>query len=258
MDAQGRGREHAFRACSLNVRGLHHPAKFAAVLAWAQERPYTAVVIQECHLRTSPFQWVRHTQGADAVWKGQSFYEPGTGKSRGCLVLLKASAIITNVKRVDLSGVPGAVGRVIRVDFELGGRPASLVCVYAPAKADARTGFFSSVLPLCLPTQGERAVFMGGDFNCIVDAMDYVGPAIRGAQRATELGAKHLANIMAGGGRLDLPPAPPWLVDAWRQTHPDTRDATHFSHSPHSRWAPSPGRTGARLDRWLVSADALQ
>ena len=61
---------------------------------------------------------------------------------------------------------------------------------------------------------------------------------------------------MQGGGgaappadRLGGLPDPPRLADVWRVANPDTADFTHKSAAHH---------TGARLDRWLVSAGLLQ
>jgi exonuclease III len=83
----------------------------------------------------------------------------------------------------------------------------------------------------------QRAVLMGGDFNCVLDIIDCAGHGQRRAQRAAEAGSRALAALMAAAQ-----PAP--LVDVWRQHHPQAQDVTYFTHS------------AARLDRWLV-ADTL-
>lgn len=226
------------RACTLNVGGIKSPSRFAAILSWASESEFQVFLLQECHLTTSPFDWVRGGHGADLTWSGSSHYLPGTGSTQGCLILLKHSLLLTDVSPVTVT----APGRVLRVDLTVGGHPASLVCVYAPVQEAERSEFYGITLPACLPDPRTRAVLMGGDFNCITHAADYVGPsASRGVQRAAESGAQALRSLMAGAD-----PTSPWLVDVWRAHHPDRVDATHISASHN---------TAARLDRWLVSSD---
>ena len=198
MGDEGRAGARMFSACTLNVRGLCSVHKLAATLAWAQEQPYTAVILQECHLRESPLEWARGQGGADMIWKGHAFYEPGTGHADGCWVLLKPSALITGVRRFQ-PPIPVAVGRVVRVDFELLGRPSSLVCVYAPARAHERPRFFTHTLPAYLPRRGERTVLLGGDFNCITDTADYIGPTERG-EGGPEGGERREGGRKRGGG----------------------------------------------------------
>jgi exonuclease III len=229
------------RACTLNLGGLHgNPEKFAAVLTWAAGAQFQIFFLQECSTgAASPFEFASAKLQADLIWRGWTFYAPGSPTSRGCMVLIKPTPFMGEPQQVQ---VPGGDGRLLRVDVDLAGRPASLVCVYAPAEPGQRAAFFSpqGALASCLPAQGERLVVLGGDLNCCVAAEDYVGrdPA-RGARRAAEAGAVQLRALMADRG----------LRDVWRHQHgPAARDATHLSAAHH---------TGARLDRWLVSQEVL-
>ncbi|MGQ3168975.1 MAG: hypothetical protein ACT6SG_20485, partial [Hydrogenophaga sp.] len=143
--------------------------------------------------------------------------------------------------------VDGAQGRVVRVDTEIAGRPASLVCVYAPAQPAQRAAFFGACLPACLPDATERRVLiMGGDFNCTLSPDDKVGTPVGSTSQHAEdkvgsrgVGAEQLERLVEERG----------LVDAWRRMRPTSRDLTHLSN----RW-----QTGARLDRWYVSAPVAE
>jgi len=228
-------------ACTLNVgQGGLSPARLGAVLNWAEGSPHHIFFLQECTGAASPFHAARHTRGAELGWRGHWFFEPGTPHSKGCMVLLKPTPHLQDPVQVACER-PGARGRVLRVDVLLAGRPASLVCVYAPADPLQRPSFYAEVLPECLPAPEARLVLLGGDLNCITSELDYCQPgAPRAAQRVAEPGAARLRQLMAGAG------AAPRLVDSWRRLHPHQVDVTHRSAA---------SSTGARLDRWLLSPE---
>ncbi|KAJ9520734.1 hypothetical protein QJQ45_007590 [Haematococcus lacustris] len=236
----------SFQAVTLNVRGLAHPHKLQALLDWAASSTAQVFFLQECHQAECLWQWAEAATGAKPGWRGQWFYSPGTGHSKGCLVLVKPSTILLSCTQVQLQ-VDGAQGRVVRVDAELAGKPASLVCVYAPAQPAQRAAFFGACLPACLPHATERRMLiMGGDFNCILSPDDKVGTPVGATSQHAEdwvgsrgVGAEQLERLVEERG----------LVDAWRRMRPTSRDLTHLSN----RW-----QTGARLDRWYVSASAAE
>ncbi|KAJ9529856.1 hypothetical protein QJQ45_022267 [Haematococcus lacustris] len=235
-----------FEAVTLNVQGLTHPHKFQAILDWAADSPAHVFFLQECHRAECVWQWAESATGAKPCWRGLWFYTPGTGHSQGCLALFKPSTILVGCSQVHLQ-VAGAQGRVLRVDAELAGRPASLVCVYAPAQASQRATFFSSCLPACLPLASERRlVIMGGDFNCILSPEDKVGTP-RGGNTAHPVG--WLGSRGQGAQQLQELVTERGLVDAWRHLRPGTRDFTHFS---------TPWQTGGRLDRWYIPAELVE
>ncbi|KAJ9530491.1 hypothetical protein QJQ45_012481 [Haematococcus lacustris] len=235
-----------FEAVTLNVQGLSHPHKFQAILDWAADSPAQVFFLQECHRAECVWQWAESATGAKPCWRGLWFYTPGTGHSQGCLALFKPSTILVACSQVHLQ-VAGAQGRVLRVDAELAGRPASLVCVYAPAQASQRATFFSSCLPACLPLASDRRlVIMGGDFNCILSPEDKVGTP-RVGNTAHPVG--WLGSRGQGAQQLQELVTERGLVDAWRHLRPGTRDFTHFS---------TPWQTGGRLDRWYIPAELVE
>lgn len=230
-----------FRACTLNVRGFgEHPDKVAATVAWAAASEFDVVFLQEASTGSAtPLAYAAQQLHTDLTWRGWSFYAPGPPKARGCWMLLKHSSHVQDPQQ---RVVANADGRILRVDLQLAGHPTTLLCVYAPATAAERVGFYSHAGPLavCLAEVGERLVLLGGDFNCCVEAADYQGNrGGRGRQRAGEAGARALQRLMQAHG----------LVDVWRHSNgPAAVDVTHVSTH----------HTAARLDRWLVSEQAVE
>ena len=223
-------------ACySLNLQGLRSPEQVAAVVAWAEESAHDVLFFQETHLSTAPFDFVRQQRGSELLWHGQQWYTPGNGRTGGCWVLMKRKACLTQMHCVDLQHVDKARGRVLRVDGLMDSHPVSLVCVYAPADPVDRAAFMETTLPACLPELGTRHVLVGGDLNTVTHALDYVGLEERvGRSRARKADARALVTLATNAG----------LVDVWRQAHPHDVAMTHFSAGT---------RSGARLDRWLLS-----
>jgi exonuclease III len=243
MAAAAEGALSSFALRSLNVRGLVSPDKLAALVADLVQAPVSVCFLQETHSRINPFEAARLTRGVDISWPGQSFYSPGEGKQRGCLTLFRHSPLLSQLQQVQLP--PSAAGRVLRVDGVLAGMAVSFINVYAPARQREQLPFYTDVLPQCLPAPGQRQVIMGGDFNVICQASDYVSfgsvGAGRGMTRAQHPAALRLLAIMQGDNHAH---PGPWLVDTWRALHPDAVDFTCMAAGRQS---------ASRLDRWLLS-----
>lgn len=198
-----------------------------------QEQRWDLVCLQETHHANADqaLAWCREGAGPGLSWRGEAFWNAGTSASRGVAILVRAGAPITAVRQVDHD----SAGRLLRVDFEVGSKPLSLVCVYAPAEVGpAQTSFFiHDVMPF-VPV--DREVLLVGDFNCIASPQDRVG---------TSSSSQRLAVHRDG---LDLVERRYALVDVWRSLHPTGLDFTHTSTS---------GSCSTRLDRWLVSSSLL-
>ena len=93
--------------------------------------------------------------------------------------------------------------------------------------------FLDTLLPL-LPS--DRALLVGGDFNCVSDAFDVLGGTADSFYRR-EVGY---------WGGLQRVQADRALVDVYRELHPTGQEITR----------PGP-QSAARLDRWLVSRPLL-
>lgn len=220
----------------LNVQGLTGP-KLVHVLSWLKELRVDLAVLTETRSTSSPEDLLRRQPGAGVLLPGaQFFHVPGTGHSEGVCIVLGPS--LANSEPQQAPSAPGP-GRAVRVDLLLRQQSVSVVGVYAPAQPADRSGFFADQLRPLLPADG-RPLLLGGDFNCVLEAADCVYPpgAAPPAHSSRHVGAVDLGALMAEHS----------LVDLWRQAHPDDRAHTHWS---------APASSGARLDRWLLSAPFL-
>jgi len=234
---QAAARHTALSLVSVNVGGLRSAAKLQQVLQWARTSEYHVIMLQEVGLAAHhPLLDLKGApgEGGSAVWAGSAYWSPGSAHSRGCLTLVKPHHAISHL---DGAGAPAAAqdGRLLRVDCRVGGRPASLVNVYAPTEPAERAAFVDAVRAV-LPA--DRLLVLGGDLNCVLQPTDVVGGVE--AQRSSRLRGADAWRAMAEDAGL---------VDIWRLRHPGRRDFTHWSAS---------ARSGARLDRWLISAELAE
>ena len=218
------------RLLSINVGGIQSDAvKRCAMFRLAAESGHHVILLQETHHSSAEQagQWCRAGSGPGGRWVGKGFWSHGESNSRGLGILVSAPEELLSDFVVQHNS---ADGRLLRVDATYSGHtPVSFVNVYAPNIATERKQFFEQRLQAVLPA--DRTILMGGDFNCVTDALDISGST--GSSRlegADELGCLEVAFS---------------LVDAWRMMHPGEKDITHSSARHGS---------GARLDRWYVSA----
>ncbi|MCA3501138.1 MAG: hypothetical protein IOC98_14125, partial [Rhodobacter sp.] len=140
-------------------------------------------------------------------------------------------------------------------DWDVGHIRLRLISVYAPASDPAsRQAFFEDLRLYLSP---DRVNLVGGDFNCALEARDRA--AAPGGAPAASSGS---VGIAAGPPASDAPVMRAdavalrsmmddhGLVDPWWRHH-SARDAC-FTHPA----TPKPCRP-ARLDRWLISSEAL-
>ena len=173
-------------------------------------------------------------------WPGLPFWAYGTSASRGVAVLVRDGIgwddpppTSVEIDALDISHMHEPAGRILRIDFSWCELLFSVVSVYAPSTSEHRQPFFAQQLLPYIP-QG-RHLIVAGDFNCVADDLD-VTPNAHGTRRTGYTGG--LATVMHTFG----------LNDAWREQHPAASAVTHVCAS---------SRTGARLDRFLVSTDVL-
>lgn len=230
----------------MNVQGLTG-AKMVVLLHWAQLSKYDVFVFLETHSATDPVCWgARQADGTGILpWRGWSYWSPGTAHSKGVLVLVKGSAPVTGMPASGVQAHDGLVtarGRVVRVDFTCGGHPVTLVGAYVPTDKAERIAFFQSVLPAFLPT--DRMLLLGADFNCVVSCFDHTDghapDAAAAAPRSTRLGGAAALSAMALTHDLH---------DVWRA-------AAGYAHVDFTHWS-AMHRSGARLDRWMVSGAGM-
>lgn len=217
---------------TLNVNGLGASGRAPALfhyLAHCCAQP-DVVCLQEVRLADAEAleAVLRHGQGPGLPYFGQAFFSPGTQTSRGVAILLKGSPALARVPAA--ASALDSDGRVVRVDLECQGLPLSIMCVYAPCGRMDRAAFFDGLHALVDP---GRTLLVGGDFNCITDAIDQTSA---GAHR------------FVASDRLQAFMQDRCMSDAFRVKHPLAREFTHVGTA---------GLSAARLDRWLVGAACL-
>ena len=208
------------------------------LLSWMKQQQLDMLLLPETMKNEDPVSYLQNTAGAGALWPGVAMHHcPGTGHTLGVTVVVGPTALLEDVRRVD--DVPDASGRVVGLDFKLCGHPFRLLAVYGPAQVDGRqrSDFYDNTLRAYFPADGRHLV-VAGDFNCVhnedLDCFYPVGtqPPQGGSTRLA--GSRELAGLMDGF----------LLEDIWRLRNPGRREWTHWSDAH---------RSGARLDRWLVS-----
>ena len=239
MNHRSPAERSTFKIYSINVNGgASRAAKLSHIMNVCHQ--FGISLLQDTRLCTDPLAGSPEEGGFSnpMKWKGRHFFSAGTKNSKGLLILINASAAVTNVKCTPPpSDQPLLLGRYQRLDFSLGGIDYTLHHIYAPANAQQRKQFYSLLLTLGLFNIIGRRQVAAGDLNCILSPWDRTGGGMR-----TD-GAEELFTLLAAAG----------MVDAWRFGRRHNEVA--FTH-----W--SKGRdggigTGARLDTFLLSASAL-
>ncbi len=219
------------RLLCLNPNGLQDSrAKRRQLFGALNAGPWDVIMLQEAHTASTAEVegWVRDGAGRGLPFRGVCFTNPHTSASAGTVTLIKSTAPVGSPV---LAAAP-AGGRLLSATFSYAGLEFSLLNVYAPHEPTSRRPFFSQDLPGVLPAEG--LTLAGGDWNCVCDADDVFGAA-PGTTRF--VGSAELQGVLQQRG----------LVDAWRRLHPKGRCCTHQATNG----------SGARLDRWYVTADLL-
>lgn len=219
------------RLLCVNVNGLQDsPAKRRQLFGALDAGPWDVIQLQEAHAASveEVEGWVREGAGRGLPFLGVCFANPLTSSSAGTVTLVKSSAPVSD----PLLAAAPAGGRLLAASLSYAGLTFSLLNIYAPNDETDRPSFFSRDLLGALPAEGF--VLAGGDFNCVEDAADVFGAA-PGTRRF--VGSAELQAVMQQRG----------MVDAWRCLNPQGRLCTHQATNG----------SGARLDRWYVSAGLL-
>lgn len=223
------------RLLSLNPNGLRDPPKRRALLGAFQRGPWDALCLQEAHTVSAQevATWAQEGSGLGMPLQlSGTFANPLSSQSAGVVALLKASAPITASRL----GTAPEGGRLLDVVLTYAGLELSLLTCYAPCRPAERPAFFSGALPAVLPH--DRPVMACGDWNFVPGLEDVAGAV--GAQQHRLAGGQEFEAVQVGHG----------LVDVWRHLHPEGSGITHVAAS-------AAGASGARLDRWYVSAQLL-
>jgi exonuclease III len=232
---------------SINVNGLRDARKRQHLFACLLDGPWQLILLQETHTANDEEvqQWMQEGAGPGRPWQGLGFWgHSGNQRSRGVAVL------IHHRSRDSLGKGPGTPsvqysatdGRAIRVEWGPVGQRVAAISAYAPSLPAERPAYFQQNGTLAAALQagiGATAqLLVGGDFNCVMDQRDIIGPHTQGGG-SRMVGSQELQDLMAAHG----------LIDAWRAIHPFTQEATH---------AATTNTSHARLDMLFMPATLIQ
>ncbi|PNH10030.1 hypothetical protein TSOC_003293, partial [Tetrabaena socialis] len=175
---------------TVNVNGMGTAPRAALLRVYLDRlaRRPDVVLLQEvkCAEAGAFEDALRRGAGPGLPWEGSVVYSPGSDNSRGAAVLLSAQASSRGVhvqqQEVDTEG------RVACIDLDVQQHRLRVVNVYAPAAGAERCLWLPS-LERYLDT--DRTLLVGGDFNCVVDALD---ESVQSPHRAR--GAPQLRSLM--------------------------------------------------------------
>ena len=200
------------RLLTLNVNGMTGPDKAAVVVSFLASTAADVVCLQElkCADKAALEAYLHAGVGVGMPYHVHSYVSLGTSRSCGVAVLVRAGVLPA---LPDNPTFADAEGRICRLDVKLGEHKLSIISVYAPASGDKSAFFTDRLLPHLPPAEEGRIIIMGGDFNCIMHAMDQ-----------TNESAIHR---FAGRSGLQHVMTQHDLVDAFREIRPTLRAYTH-------------------------------
>lgn len=145
-------------------------------------------MLQETHLKDAESVKLRQR------WVGQVYSAPGTGASRGVIILIaKHLSFRLSQKIIDKDW------RYVIISGHLQNEKCTLVNVYAPNIGQAE---FLSKLSVILSQFAADQIFMGGDFNVVIDpAVDRSGHPLPSDGKLTAA----LATIKVSNGDITIP-----------------------------------------------------
>lgn len=245
------GARRRLRLLTLNVRGLKEARKRSSLFLRLMTGGHDIVVLQEVHAAgmEEAQAWLAAGAGPGRPWRGESFWSPGQGASRGVAILFRDNFAGTNLQEEFSDGPtagPTSRGRVLRVGWrdQHTDQPWSVIAIYAPnTEAEQRT-FFAEDGPVCQalaagPTDAN--VILAGDFNNTLVVED--SSSRDAADQTQRAGAMALGDLVAHAG----------MEDAWLHHRARTppQGASGLPESRFTFWAAC--GTARRLDRAYVS-----
>lgn len=178
------------RLLSCNINGLRSRKRIDAVFTSFN---HDVLCLQETWWDAEVVQRI------ERLWPGPVFYSLGTPRSCGVAVLFRPG-VVANIRCVHRD----AAGRVLVLDFLLGGVEYRLGCVYAPCGGVERKNFFQELAGWC-----SASSLWIGDFNTVLSGLDQG----RRGRLADDAGRSALYKLMRQAD----------LIDTWRISNPHSR-----------------------------------
>ena len=149
---------------TLNVRGLNSSRKRRQVFRWLHLQRSEIIFLQETYSSTETVKrW-------EAKWGGKVVASHGTTHSKGVMVLFKPNLNVTiNKTLADKNG------RYILAETSIDETNIVFVNIYAPNDPSQQILFLRDLSSSVLSAYANENLVLGGDFNCVMNAMDKKG-----------------------------------------------------------------------------------
>ena len=146
---------------TLNVRGLNSSRKRRQVFRWLHLQRSDIIFLQETYSSTETIKrW-------EAKWGGKVVASHGTTHSKGVMVLFKPKLNVTiNKTLADKNG------RYILAETSIDETNIVFVNIYAPNDPSQQILFLRDLSSSVLSAYANENLVLGGDFNCVMNAMD--------------------------------------------------------------------------------------
>ncbi len=153
----------ASKVISVNVQGLNNPEKRRKLFRWFSDNNAKIVMLQETFLTKEPSKFDNST------WNGKIYHNlTKTPHSKGVSIMFSnhLDYKVNNIHKMEDS-------RVILINCTVENQDITLVNVYAPTDKGYRAEFFKKLkLWIARHADSPNDIYMGGDFNCAINAND--------------------------------------------------------------------------------------
>lgn len=211
---------------SWNTKGLRSPNKRIKILRFLGKYRPDVVFLQETHLLEADFSRMHK------LWVGQIYGSPAAQGKAGVITLINK-----NFAHSLLSHTHDSEGRESIVKLMHEGTELVLCNIYGP---NGENRVFYDNLGVKLRSIPSGSLIMGGDLNTVLSpGEDRQGHEIMGRPPTQSRPSDRvLPSFLRVTG----------LRDVWRETHPEGRDFTFFSHAR---------QTWSRIDYFLLPTQLM-
>ena len=192
------------RICSLNARGLQNKLKRVTLFSQLKKQKYDIICLQETHVTE------KDTKLWEKQWGGKCFFNLGTNKSRGEVILI-SKHLTAEMQLVDKKE------RITVVEIKNDHYDFYLINIYAPNSLRDKRIFFNELKEL-VNSYEDKDILIVGDFNSVLDNKR----DILSGHPHQETEVKMFNETIQSLG----------LRDTWRHFHEDEKDYTWGRFNP--------------------------
>ena len=184
---------------TLSVRELNSSRKRRQVFRWLHMQRSGVIFLLETYSSTETIKrW-------EVEWSGNVVASHGTTHSKGVMVLFKPNLNVTiNKTLADKNG------RYVLAETSIDETNTVFVNIYAPNDPSQQIVFLRDLSSSVLSVYANENLVLGGDFNCVMNAMDKIGGRPFDSKNATVTEFESTIRVHS-------------FVDAWRKVNPSMK-----------------------------------